>query len=153
MKSRVWSRRNHRFRFPSFAAKCLEKCSQVSVVLDTLSTKMRKRLRQNTSKNQRKIDCRKTQFCYGKVCLPFGFWAHFFNMFWTRMPLGTQTSKNPKKRFPKGLQNDPPKPKNHTGNQKNSHTNLHKQLHYILHLEKKSSEPVGTRPGGMRVAL
>ena len=42
---------------------------------------------------------------------------------------------------------------NHTGNQKNNHANLHKQLQYILHLEKHFSEPVGARPGGMRVAL
>ena len=57
------------------------------------------------------------------------------------------------KRCPKGLQNDPTKLKKNTDNQKKRHANLHKHLHYILHLENKSSEPIGTRPGGMRVAL
>ena len=153
MKSRVWSRRNHRFHFPSFAAKCLQKCSQVSVVLDTVSTKMRKRPRQNTSQNQRKIDWRKTPFCYEKVWLPFGFWGHFFNILRTWMPLGIQTSKNSEKGLQKVSKMSPRSLKKHTGNQKNNHANLHKQLHYILHLENISSEPVGTRPGGMRVAL
>ena len=153
MKSRVWSRRNHRFRFPRFAAKCLENWSQVSFVLVVLCTKIRKRLQRNTSKNQQQIDWRKTQFCYEKAWLPFGFWGHFFNMFWTRMPLGTQTSKNSEKGLQKVSKMIPQSMKNHTGNQKNSLSNLHKLLHYILHLENKSSEPVGTRPGGMRVAL
>ena len=61
-------------------------------------------------------------------------------------PKPPKTPKRVSKMIPQSM-------KNHTGNQKNSLSNLHKLLHYILHLENKSSEPVGTRPGGMRVAL
>ena len=56
MKSSVWCIRNHRFRFSSFAAKCLEKWSQGSLIWDTLATEINKRPPRNTPKNNWEID-------------------------------------------------------------------------------------------------
>ena len=55
---------------------------------------------------------RKIQNSYENGILFFGFWGHFFNIFRTRMPLGTQTSKSSKKvskRFSKWLSKAPKK--------------------------------------------
>ena len=49
MKSSGWCQRNHTFQLSSFAAKCLEKCSQWHIISGTLAIKITKRPPQNTA--------------------------------------------------------------------------------------------------------
>ena len=49
MKSSVWFTRNHTFQLSSFAAKCLEKCSQWPLISGTLAIEITKRHPQNTA--------------------------------------------------------------------------------------------------------
>ena len=117
MKTMVWRTRNHWFRLSSFAAKCLEKCFQGALIWDTLATEIRKRHPRTIQNKTEKSTAKKHRLFVKMESSFLVFGVTFSTFFGPGCHLAPKPPKT-RKRYPKGFQNDPPKPQKNADNQK-----------------------------------